>query len=281
MNPFSGGEHYEEIYLGIDVFGFPIKRIVTDEEKRIAKENIKIKKQAVEKIENLTIVAPSEWLAAEARASEVFKNKPVFCIPYGLDSAIYAPRDKEYSRELFNIPGDKTVILFVADFIDNNRKGFVILKRAFQQLANPNLVLCSVGNKNSNFDSIDGIFELGPIFDERLMSIAYAAADVFVIPSMMDNLPNTVLESLMCGTPAIGFPVGGILDMIQEGENGYIANEISVNGLVKALKIFLNAENNFNRDSISNNAMRKYNLKIQAKRYIELFDNSIKKNSLS
>lgn len=279
MNPFSGGEHYEERYVGIDVFGFPIKRVVTDEEKRIAKENIKIKKQAVEKIENLTIVAPSEWLAEEARASEVFKNKPVFCIPNGLDSAIYAPRDKEYSRVLFNIPRDKKVILFVADFIDNNRKGFVILKRAFEQLANPDLVLCSIGNKNSNLESIEEIFELGPIYDERLMSVAYSAADVFVIPSLMDNLPNTVLESLMCGTPVIGFPVGGITDIIQDGLNGFIAEEISVDSLVETINKFLNNTSCLDNTEIRKNALKKYDQTIQAKKYIELFDSILNKNT--
>ena len=84
-----------------------------EEELRIAKKNTAIKIQALLKINNLTIVAPSEWLADEARRSEVFKEKPVFCIPYGLDSEIYKPRDKNYSRGLLNIPKDKKVILFV------------------------------------------------------------------------------------------------------------------------------------------------------------------------
>lgn len=279
MNPFSGGEHYEEKYLGIDTFGFPIRRVVTDEEKRIFKKNIKIKKQAVAKTDNLTIVVPSEWLAAQARASEVFKNKPVFCIPYGLDSETYAPRDKNYSREILNISKDKKVILFVADSMDNKRKGFIFLKKAFEQLENSNLVLCSVGNKNSNFDSIDGIFELGTIYDERLMSIAYSAADVFVIPSLMDNLPNTVLESLMCGTPVIGFPVGGITDMIQNGVNGFITEEISVDSLVETINKFLNNTTCFDNTEIRENALKKYDQTIQAKKYIELFDSILNKNT--
>jgi glycosyltransferase involved in cell wall biosynthesis len=272
MNPFTGGEHYIEEYLGIDELGFPIKRKISKEEKKIAKENILIKMHAISKIDNLTIVAPSQWLAEAAKKSELFKNKAVIYIPYGLDSDIYTPRNKKYSRELLSIPEGKKVILFVADSISNNRKGYIFLKKAFEQLADPNLILCAVGNKNSNLESIENIMELGPIYDERFMSIAYSAADVFVIPSLMDNLPNTVLESLMCGTPVIGFPIGGIPDMIQDGVNGYLTEEISVISLVTTINKFLRNPDCFNKSEIRQNALNKYNLKLQADRYINLFE---------
>ncbi|MFN4762868.1 glycosyltransferase [Gillisia sp. Q332] len=271
MNPFSGGEHYEEKYLGIDNFGSPIRRQVSEEEKTVAKKNIKIKKQALSKVNNLTIVAPSEWLAEEARKSEVFKNYPVLCIPYGLDAEIYTPRDQDYSRDLLGIPKDKKVVLFVADSISNNRKGFVYLKRALQQLSNKNVVLCAIGQKNSELESMDNILELGPIYDERLMSVAYSAADVFVIPSLMDNLPNTVLESIMCGTPVIGFPVGGIPEMIIDGKNGLLTKEISINSFVETLTDFLDKPERFDKDEIRADALKKYDQKIQAERYISLF----------
>jgi len=278
MNPFSGGVHYEEKYLGIDEFGFPISRKVSEEEKRVAKENTEIKKQALSKVNNLTIIAPSEWLAEEARKSEIFKGYPVLCIPNGLDTEIYKPRNKNYSRDLLNIPKDKKVILFVADSISNNRKGFIFLKRAFEQLADANLVLCAIGSKNRNLESLNNIIELGPIYDERVMSIAYSAADVFVIPSLMDNLPNTVIESLMCGTPVIGFPVGGIPDMIQYGENGLLTQDISVSSLLETLTKFLNSSELFDRNKIRENAIKKYDQKVQAINYIKLFERIIKES---
>jgi len=271
MNPFSGGDHYIEEYLGIDESGFPIRRKWSKEELRVVKENITIKKQVMSTVDNLTIVAPSEWLAQEARKSEVFKGKSVLCIPYGLNAEIYKPRDKNYSRDLLGIPKDKKVTLFVSDSISNNRKGFVFLKRAFEQLVDANLILCAIGQKNSELESINNILELGPIYDERLMSIAYSAADVFVIPSLMDNLPNTVLESIMCGTPVIGFPVGGIPEMIIDGENGLLTKDISVSSLVETLSKFLDSPGMFDRKRIRENAIEKYDQKIQAERYISLF----------
>ncbi|MBZ9787856.1 glycosyltransferase [Psychroflexus sp. CAK57W] len=276
MNPFTGGEHYEEEFLGMDKSGYPLKRIMSIAEKKISNENVKIKKQALDGVNNLTIVTPSVWLAEQARKSEVLNSMPIQCIPNGLDSEVFKPRDKNYSKSLLNIPENKKVILFVADSINNNRKGFVFLKQAFQQLQMDNVVLCAIGNKTEAFESIGDILELGPINDERLMSAAYSAADVFVIPSLMDNLPNTGLESLMCGTPVIGFPIGGIPDMIQDGENGLLAKEISVKALVESLNTFLNTVDNFDRKSIRDKAVAKYDMKIQANAYIDMFEHILK-----
>ena len=271
MNPFTGGEHYTEFYEGIDEDGLLIKRRIAEFEKNEFKKVLKIKIDALKNVANLTIVAPSQWLANEAKNSEVFKGRPVHCIPYGLDSQVFAPRNKTFSRRLLNIPEDKTVILFVADTTTTPRKGFIFLKKAIEKLELENLVLCSVGNKNSELNTTNELIELGSINDEKLMSVAYSAADVFVIPSIMDNLPNTVLESLMCGTPVIGFPVGGIKDMIENGVNGILTKEICVNSLIEALKTFLANPGKFDSEKIRQDAVKRYDEKIQAKKYLELF----------
>ena len=145
-------------------------------------------------------------------------------------------------------------------------------------MANPNLVLCAIGEKNNNLEAIDNVLELGSIYDEKLMSVAYSAADVFVIPSLMDNLPNTVLESLMCGTPVIGFPVGGIPDMIQDGVNGFITKEISVDSLVETINKFLNNPSCFNKTEIRENAIKKYDQKVQSEKYIDLYTKILNEN---
>jgi glycosyltransferase involved in cell wall biosynthesis len=118
---------------------------------------------------------------------------------------------------------------------------------------------------------MNNIKELGAISDERLMSIVYSAADVFIIPSLMDNLPNTVLEALMCGTPVIGFPIGGIPDMLQNGFNGLVTSEVNSLSLCETIEIFLKTKDSFNRDEIRNNALSKYSYHIQAKNYLKLY----------
>ncbi len=271
MNPFTGGEHYSEDYCGIDDSGFPITRTITALEQEIFIRNIEIKQRALKPINNLTIVAPSKWLAEEAKKSLVFSSKSVLHIPYGLDSNIFMPRDRNYSRSVFNIPFDKKVLVFVADSISSHRKGFAYLQRAFQQLKRDDVVLCAIGDSNDTLDVGNNIIELGPIYDERLMSMVYSAADAFIIPSLMDNLPNTVLESLMCGTPVIGFPVGGIPDMIYNGQNGLISKDISVSSLLESLNLFFEMDGTFDRAKIRDEAVKDYNLSVQANRYVNLF----------
>lgn len=276
MNPFTGGEHYSETILGMDSSGQPITREVLEIERKVFKNNLELKLKAIEPLQNLTIVAPSQWLAEEAKKSLVFRSKQVYCIPYGINSEVFKPRNRNYSKEIFNIPKNKKVILFVADSISNHRKGYAFLKMAFEGLKLDDVVLCAIGSKKSSIQAKGNIIELGAIQDPRLMSIAYSAADVFVIPSLMDNLPNTVLESLMCGTPVIGFPVGGIPDMIEEGVNGLLTKNISSKALQETIEVFLENPDAFDRASIRKQALKKYDLKIQADAYIELFNRVLK-----
>lgn len=276
MNPFTGGEHYQETFLGMDASGNPNKRRISESEKRIFKKNLSVKVKAIQSTPNISVVAPSEWLCMEAQNSKVFNSKPVYCIPYGINSEIFKPRDKNFSRAILNIPKDKKVILFVADSITNHRKGYAYLNQALNFLQDDDVVLCAVGSKKTALESAKNIIELGAIYDERLMSMVYSAADVFVIPSLMDNLPNTVLESLMCGTPVIGFPVGGITDMVQDGDNGLLTKTITSTALLDSIQMFLESMDTFNRERIRENALKKYDLKVQADAYIKLFNTILK-----
>tara|TARA_R110002050_G_scaffold229148_3_gene364740 strand:+ start:1442 stop:2716 length:1275 start_codon:yes stop_codon:yes gene_type:complete len=271
MNPFSGGEHYEEEYIGIDENGFPKKRVLTQKEREVFKSVKALKMKSLHKVHNLTLVSPSQWLGDICKASDVFKDLQVKCIPNSLNTDIYNLMGKNEAREFLNIPLDKKVILFVAESLTNHRKGFVFLKRAVEYIDNSDVVISVVGKNKANLN-FENIIELGMIKDEVKMSMAYAAADVFVIPSLMDNLPNTVVESLCCGTPVIGFPIGGIPDMIVNGENGLLTSEISVKALVKTLEEFLSHIEDYDRETIHKEAIKKYSLNVQANAYIDLFN---------
>ncbi|WP_405605396.1 glycosyltransferase [Polaribacter sp. Asnod1-A03] len=270
MNPFSGGEHYEEIYLDINENGFPKKRIISSKEVYVFRKIKKIKKEALLNVKNLHIVSPSIWLANKAKESDLFKDRPIHCIPNSIDTSIYKPKDIREAKKHFKIPQDKKMILFVADSVTANRKGFVFLEKAIESINNKDVVLCVIG-KNKLKSNFSNIIQLGVLKDDNLMSLAYSAADVFVIPSLMDNLPNTVLESIMCGTPVIGFPVGGIPDMITNGFNGLITNEISVESLVESINQFLEGIDKYKRKDIYKEAFNKYNLSVQAKAYEDLY----------
>src|SRR5690606_9752086 len=181
MNPFTGGEHYEEEYLGVDENGYPIIRVVSEKEKKVFKKNLELKLDALKSVKNLHIVTLCKWMNNEVKKSVVFKNYPIYLIPNGIDTSIFKAKDKKYARELLNLPIDKRIILFVADSIDNNRKGFTYLRKAFENLNDSNLILCAIGHINEENPVTDNIIELGIIKDENMMCNIYNAADVFVI----------------------------------------------------------------------------------------------------
>ncbi|MBO3116692.1 glycosyltransferase [Winogradskyella sp. DF17] len=276
MNPFTGGEHYKETILGMDASGHPIQRCIPENEMCIAEKNLSLKMAALSNVNNLHLVSLCQWMTNEISKSPLFRDYPVSLIPNGIDSDIFQPRNKVHFREVLNIPQDKTFILFVADSIHNHRKGYAFLEHALSKLQSDDVVLCAVGNKADDIEPMVNTIELGAIKDEQRMSMVYASADVFVIPSLMDNLPNTVIESLLCGTPVIGFPVGGITDMVIDGENGLLTKAISSESLLATIKQFLETKHTFNRARIREEAYRKYGLQVQTKAYMKLFKDILK-----
>lgn len=273
MNPFTGGEHYTELYQGINDAGFPIKRVLNPAEKKQFKKVLDLKRNALLNVKNIHFVTLCKWMTNELKQVEVFNQFPIHCIPNGIDSNVFDIRNKAYSRKVLNIPIDKKVILFVADLIKVNRKGFEFLLRAHKILGNLNVLLFVIGEKNKELENYNDILQYGSVDDDRFLSLIYSAADVLVVPSLMDNLPNIVIESLFCGTPVIGFPVGGIMDLIQHKKNGLLVQDISVKSLSTAIDYFFSNEKYFNREQIRGEAIKKYDVKIQASSYIQLFNN--------
>jgi glycosyltransferase involved in cell wall biosynthesis len=272
MNAFTGGCHYSEGCTGYKSDCSNCPQLQGTENPDYAATELNVKRRALQKQTTLTIVSPSQWLLEKSEESKLFNKYPHLCIPYGISSSNFQPRDKYFSRELLNIPADKKVILFVAYSIHSVRKGYTYLIDALKKLyLEDNVALCAIGAKRTNGTGKEKFYELGSFTDERLMSMAYSAADVFVIPSLEDNLPNTVIESLLCGTPVIGFPTGGIKEMIQDGENGYLCEEISVAALADKLQKFLDNPLLFSGEKIRKDAVEKYDASVQANKYITLY----------
>ncbi|MDJ1491952.1 glycosyltransferase [Cytophagaceae bacterium DM2B3-1] len=278
MTPFTGGCVYSEGCDGYLSSCANCPQLKGTDNPNYTADTLKVKQKALERMQNFTIVSPSIWLLNESKKSSLFKNFRHELIPYGLNSNVFKPRDKAYSRDILGLPVDKPVILFVSHNIHNQRKGYQYLSDAFKALKLQDKVsLCAVGAKST--DSTDnGFIELGSFSDERLMSIVYSAADIFVIPSVEDNLPNTVLESLLCGTPVIGFPIGGIPDMIESGINGFLCDNVSVDALAKQITVFLDNPEVFNRKHIRENAVKKYDSSVQSGAYIKLYNELLQNN---
>jgi len=274
QNPFLGGQHYDERYLGVDDRGFPIPRRKTRLELSKESQLLKVKHRALNGNPKIWVVAPSKWLGTSSQNSGLFGRFNHRRISYGVPINVFKPLNRDFCREILGFPKNKIILLFVAESLENSRKGYIYLKKALELLGqqfSDMLILCSIGGK-SELEETKFVMELGKIQDERLMAMAYSAADLFIIPSLEDNLPNTMLESLCCGTPVLGFPTGGILETIEDGINGLLCDEISIQALRNSLVKFLSKEFQFDRLFISTKAQEKFSIEKQACGYIKLYN---------
>lgn len=193
---------------------------------------------------NLRIVTPSVWLANCAKQSEILRKLPIKTIPNTLDAGIFKSTNKTFAKMVFGVDNSKKLILFVAENGNSNPyKGWSYLVEAMQILNKTrDYNVMVIG---SDYDPVVeqeigcSIKFTGRLVDDYSLAMAYNAADVFVTPSLADNLPNTVLESLHCGTPVVAFGIGGIVDMIKHQENGYLAKYKSSEDIALGLQYVL------------------------------------------
>jgi glycosyltransferase involved in cell wall biosynthesis len=229
---------------------------------------------------DLTLVAPSHWMAKIAQSSRLCKDVRVKVIPNSLDTQKYRPIQRQLARELLNLPQDKRLILFSAMTSNDPRKGFNLLRQALERLAQTEwreqIELLILGDASSD-NLLNGCAKahyMGRLSDDLALALVYSAADIFAAPSTQDNLPNTVLEALACGTPCVAFQIGGIPDMVEHQQNGYLAKPYEPEDFANGLSWIL--ENQETYQKLCARAREKieqeFNLKLQANRYLSLYD---------
>jgi len=229
---------------------------------------------------NLTIVALSSWLAKCATSSSLFQDMRVELIPNGLDTERYKPINRHVARDLLNLPQDKQLILFGSlKATGDKRKGFHLLQPALRDLSKSGwqdrleLVIFGASEPDNPPDFGLKAHYLGTFSDDLSLALVYSAADVFVLPSTQENLANTVMEAIACGTPCVAFNIGGMPDMIEHQKNGYLAQAYKNEDLAQGITWVL--ENEERHQKLSHRAREKaqqeFTLEIQARRYLSIF----------
>lgn len=226
------------------------------------------------------LVTPSRWLSECAQSSSLLKNVRTEVIPNGLDLTRFRPVDKVQARNLLNLPLGKNLILFGAvRGTEDPNKGFRFLVSALQRLEKAGwqdkMELVIFGSSSCNTADHPGFKThfLGTLHDDISLSLAYAAADAYVAPSIQENLSNTVLEAIACGTPCIAFRVGGMPDMIEHERNGFLARPFEVEDLAHGISWVL--EDNERNRMLGSRAREKgeqeFRVDLQARRYLALY----------
>lgn len=244
------------------------------------------RKQKVYASGNIHFVACSNWLAAQAKASGLLQNQAVTTIPNPIDTHLFAPNDKVAAARRLGLPTDKQLVLFASQRITNENKGIQYLIEACKQLvtAHPEMKN-SVGlvMLGGHAEELEGAFSLptyslGYVNDTKKIVDVYNAVDVFVLPSLSENLPNTIMEAMSCGVPCVGFDVGGIPEMIDHLQNGYVAHYKDAASLAEGIAWILDKDTN--GAELSRRCIHKvqtaYAQQHVAKRYLEVYQEAMK-----
>jgi len=286
--PFCGGEHiltgdnirYQEGYQSDNR---PVGESGWDSHRFIWQR----KKKSYAKLPQHQIITPSRWLKNHGEKSYLFKGEKIEAIPNGLDLSIYKPLAKAACRKILNLPLDKKIILFGANNgIANSYKGFSYLIEALGKLTNQSfyselaLTIFGCGKPANHITSGVPTYFLGRINNEQLLPVIYNAADLLVLPSLYDNLPNVVMESLACATPVVAFDTGGIKEMVEHQQNGYLAKYKDSADLATGISFIFGNQDNYQQ--LSQRARQKceeeFSSELCAKRYLEIYGRILEDN---
>lgn len=244
------------------------------------------KQKAYQKIKP-QIISPSTWLAEAAGQSGLLKNAPISVIPNTLETQIFKPTNKSVAKRALSIQENQFVLL--SGFMPSKKdahKGTAYLVNALDLwiTKNPNLkdkvTLLIFGNRQTetNLPFKIPVQFLGTINDDEKLALAYAAADVFLTTSLEDNLPNTVMESLACGTPVVSFTTGGIPDMVIHQQNGYLAVYKNTEDFTRGLHwVYQHPDKEKLNINARETVMNKFSEEIIARKHLKLYQQILSK----
>jgi glycosyltransferase involved in cell wall biosynthesis len=212
-------------------------QLTSSNERDCTRKSWERKQSAVRRMKaQLRIVAPSHWIAGELAKSSLFCDTPCTVIRNPLNLEVFRPVNSSEARKRLGLPLNVPLVLLAAASIDNPLKGMQSFVEAASLLRrwNPAVHFAALGELTQPFPDELGIIHLCSTNDVEELVRFYSAGDMLVIPSRIENFPNVVAEAFACGTPAVGFPVGGIPELIRDGDTGFLAADLSALALSSA-----------------------------------------------
>lgn len=279
MWPFTGGCHYsgECLHFQNSCGNCPFLK---GNSPRDLSHRIWQKKRQIYEPLNLHVVTCSQWLGDTANSSGLFKKKPVTAIPNPINTDLYSPL-----KEVKTVENEQFTVLFQAMNIDDERKGFSYLLRALHLLkekypaisAKIRILLFGKCQPETLAQIPFPVEYAGILRQESDIIAAYRNADIFVIPSLEENLPNTIMESLSCGVPVVAFASGGIPEMVSHLHNGYLSPVRDAEKLAEGIQTLLKDQEQLRMMSQNARqwALDHYSEQVVAKKYIQVYQESL------
>ena len=230
------------------------------------------------KTNNLRIICPSKWIYDRAKESNIFSNLRSHVVYTGIDLNCFSPYDREISRKELKLNISQKYILFGAmNATEDKRKGWDHLKNALNIIKSEKhsigfeLLIFGSEKKQESISSDIKIHYFDYVLDQKKLALIYSAADVFVAPSIEENLANTCIESIGCGTAVVAFNVGGMAEIIDHERNGYLAKPFDDNDLADGILWTLN-QSNYLRDNARKKASKNFCIEKNTKNLIKIIN---------
>jgi len=283
MWAFTGGCHYDEQCGAFRQQCGNCKVLQSKNDKDLSRRVHNRKQTTFQQKKNITLVGLSRWLADEAAASSLFSSQQVVNLPNPIDTEAFSPFDQATARELLNLPQHKKLILFGAmGATSDPRKGYLELSQSLVhlQIDNAELVVFGASQPQEGAEFPQLAHYLGRIHDDLTLRVLYNAADVMIVPSLQENLSNAIMESLACGTPVVGFDIGGNSDLIDHQGNGYLAKPFDTEDLAQGIEWVINHPDYSEISTEARNVVLKnFDSKVVAPKYIELYRSVLEKEA--
>jgi glycosyltransferase involved in cell wall biosynthesis len=279
--PYTGGCHYiggstrEECdWNGTTQIGPEIHSL--------ARMELQRKKQAFGEA-SIQVIAPSRWMAEEAAASGVFSSESIHVVPYGINTSIFNRSVVRDGNSQLN--NEHVRLLFGCQYLGERRKGFEELRQALVRCMSNSRFAKAVEEGRISVTTFGGMMEngldlpipvkhLGMLMGEKEVADILRSSSVFICPTLEDNLPNVVMESLACGCPVIAFATGGVPDMVEHQKNGLLSPKGDVEALARDISDFCldGALRQSLRNGAKSTCHTNHSLETQASRILELYE---------
>ena len=224
---------------------------------------------------SLTAATPSDWMNKQASSSH-WDGLKVQTIHNPVPKSFFETLDRESCKKALGLSLDKAIVLSIAGNLNEERKGGPILKEILDSDVKDHIQFMLIGESNGLNNP--EVKSLGFVQDEITLRIAYHAADVLLHPAQVDNLPNTVTESMSCGTPIVAFNTGGLPEMVIPNKTGWLVEEMNSSAMIKRLKSVVQSKQaNELRQSTKETARMLFNEEKVANGYFKAFEQALSK----